>query len=362
MQRTDWDYLTIGSLAICGLYATLSGLVADIFGLHDVFLHAAAGYASAVLAGLHIVLQQRRIRSYVRRRLFRAEPGERPSSQTQQSTTTRRTATSPRGRRLVLAGLLSGAGGFLLGWLLPSPSPTKPGEKDLGLTYHRWSKAGSARALQDWGPRPEPVKTYTNMARHALPAPWQVDTTSLRAAMERRRSVRSYGAGALTQEELATLLHAASGITDQERAFRAAPSAGALYPIETYAFVQGVVGLAPGIYHYALHTHALELIRAGDFSHELTRAGLLQSFLGKAPVCLALSAVFQRTRWRYHQRTYRYVMLEAGHIGQNVYLAATGLGLGACAVGAFLDGTLNELLRIDGEQEAALYLLSVGRR
>jgi SagB-type dehydrogenase family enzyme len=89
-------------------------------------------------------------------------------------------------------------------------------------------------------------------------------------------------------------------------------------------------------------------------------AGLWQEFLGTASVCLVLSAIFQRTRWRYRERTYRYVLLEAGHVGQNLYLAATGMGLGACAVGAFLDDQLNDLLALDGQEEAVLYLISVG--
>ena len=82
--------------------------------------------------------------------------------------------------------------------------------------------------------------------------------------------------------------------------------------------------------------------------------------MGQANVCFVISALFQRTRWKYHERTYRYVLMEAGHLGQNLYLAATALGLGACAVGAFFDDTLNQLLGLDGEQEAALYLVSVG--
>ena len=83
--------------------------------------------------------------------------------------------------------------------------------------------------------------------------------------------------------------------------------------------------------------------------------------LGLAQVCLVLSAVFQRTRWRYRERAYRYVLMEAGHIGQNVYLAATSMGLGACAIGAFLDQELDALLGLDGQEEAAIYLLAVGK-
>jgi SagB-type dehydrogenase family enzyme len=83
--------------------------------------------------------------------------------------------------------------------------------------------------------------------------------------------------------------------------------------------------------------------------------------LGQAQVTFVLSAIFQRTRWRYRQRTYRYVLMEAGHIGQNIYLAATAMGLGTCAVGAFLDQELNGLIGLDGQGETALYLFPVGK-
>jgi SagB-type dehydrogenase family enzyme len=161
--------------------------------------------------------------------------------------------------------------------------------------------------------------------------------------------------------QLSRLLHAAQGITDQRRVFRAAPSAGALYPMETYALVHDVAELAPGLYHYAVVDHALEQLRVGNLRAEIMLAGIGQEMLGQAQVCFVLSAIFQRTRWKYRERTYRYVMLEAGHIGQNLYLAATSMGLGACAVGAFLDDDLNGLLGIDGLYEAALYVISVGK-
>jgi SagB-type dehydrogenase family enzyme len=90
-------------------------------------------------------------------------------------------------------------------------------------------------------------------------------------------------------------------------------------------------------------------------------AGIGQEMLGQAAVCFVLTGLFQRTRWKYHERSYRYVLLEAGHIGQNLYLAATSMALGACAVGAFLDDTLNALLGLDSEEEAALYLITVGK-
>jgi SagB-type dehydrogenase family enzyme len=124
--------------------------------------------------------------------------------------------------------------------------------------------------------------------------------------------------------------------------------------------VHDVTGLEPGLYHYVAREHELERIRSGDLRGAVMAAGLWQEFLGTAGVCFVLSAIFQRTRWRYRERTYRYVLLEAGHVGQNLYLAATGMGLGACAVGAFLDDQINDLLALDGQEEAVLYLISVG--
>ncbi|HEC36244.1 MAG TPA: SagB/ThcOx family dehydrogenase, partial [Anaerolineae bacterium] len=107
--------------------------------------------------------------------------------------------------------------------------------------------------------------------------------------------------------------------------------------------------------------HALERLRAGDLRAAMAVAGIGQELLARAQVCFVLASVFQRTRWKYRERAYRYVLLEAGHIGQNLYLAATSMGLGACAVGAFLDDHLNDMLELDGREEAVVYVIAVGR-
>lgn len=208
---------------------------------------------------------------------------------------------------------------------------------------------------------PARYKTYAHAARVTLPHPRSGQGLSLEEAIDRRRSWRHYSNEPLSLAELSRLLYAASGITDPAQGFRAAPSAGGLYPIETYVVASHVTDLAAGIYHYAVTDHALEQVRLGEFRTALMMAGLGQEMLGQAPVCFVLTAMFQRTRWKYRERSYRYILLEAGHIGQNLYLAATSLGLGACAAGAFLDDQLNDLLGVDGEQEAALYLITVGK-
>jgi len=195
----------------------------------------------------------------------------------------------------------------------------------------------------------------------ALPDVRGLRGLSLEEAIERRRSRRVYSGAALDLTELARLLFAAQGITQAEGGLRAAPSAGALYPVEVYAVVHAVDGLESGIYHYLVHEHALETRQSGDFRSALAEAGLGQAHLSQANVAFVLSTVPERTRWKYRERTERYLLLEVGHIGQNLCLAATSMGLGACPVGAFWDDELNRLLGLDGVTETAQYIIAVGK-
>jgi SagB-type dehydrogenase family enzyme len=115
------------------------------------------------------------------------------------------------------------------------------------------------------------------------------------------------------------------------------------------------------VYHYGVKDHSLAQVRVGDLRDEVVSQGLSQQFLGQCNVVLFLTAIFQRMRFKYQDRTYRYGLLEAGHLGQNIYLAATSMGLGACAIGAFMDDEINAMLGVDGEEEAAVYMLAVGK-
>jgi SagB-type dehydrogenase family enzyme len=124
--------------------------------------------------------------------------------------------------------------------------------------------------------------------------------------------------------------------------------------------VHNVEGLERGVYHYALREHALELVRAGDFRAQVVEQGIGQEFLGECGAVLFLTQILQRMRPKYQDRSYRYGLLEAGHIGENGYLAATSMGLGACGIGAFMDDAINEVLGVDGVEEAAVYMLAVG--
>ena len=367
MRRRDLDYLVIVLMLASGLYVTVTGLIADLFGLHQFTFHSYAGYLCAGFILLHVALNWRRATAYLGRLLRRwrrgigGSRGTKPPSRT--GTERQREEEPAVGRREVLIASLSAAGGFVLGWLLPGRRPDLPGEAtDVGMLYHQWSMPGHLLDLPvpDWGRRPPKYKTYPNAERIALPDPRSVGGLSTQRALEDRRSVRTYSGEPLSMEALSRLLHAAQGITEERLAFRSAPSAGALYPVEVYPIVHNVSGLPSGLYHYAVREHALEQLRQDDLRGAITQAGLYQSFLGQANVCFVLSALFQRTRWKYRERAYRYVLLEVGHIGQNLYLEATSMGLGACAVGAFLDDPLNNLLEVDGLEEAALYVVSVG--
>jgi SagB-type dehydrogenase family enzyme len=178
-----------------------------------------------------------------------------------------------------------------------------------------------------------------------------------------RRSVRDYRRQPLSLTDLAQLLWATQGITAREAGFefRAAPSAGALYPCETYLVVNRVQDLQSGVYHLAVLEAQLELLKPGDFARDIAAACGDQGMCAAAAVVFAWTAVCRRSKWKYGERAYRYMYLDAGHIGAQLHLAAVALGLGCCAIGAFFDDEVNEVLGVDGEGETAVYLSSIGK-
>ena len=199
------------------------------------------------------------------------------------------------------------------------------------------------------------------MAKIELPREVRFDGLSVDRAIEQRRSERDFLDQPLSLLELSQLLHYAYGVTEERERLRAAPSAGALYPIEIYPVVNNVEDLTKGVYHYSVDDHSLELVRPGDFRRDMVRYALGQGMMGTAAVVLVLSAVVGRSQWRYRERAYRYVLLETGHISQNIYLVATALGLGTCAVGAFRDEGYDRIIGVNGEREGVVYLMPVGR-
>ncbi|AAM02703.1 SagB/ThcOx family dehydrogenase [Methanopyrus kandleri] len=197
-------------------------------------------------------------------------------------------------------------------------------------------------------------------AKIELPKPLELKM-SVSEALKKRRSIREYRDESITLRELATVLWAAQGITDP-RGFRTAPSAGALYPLRVFVVVRKVEGLAPGIYVYDPKTHTLGLVRRGNFTTELQRACLDQEWVGHAAVDLVIVGYERVLQPRYGERSFRYMALEAGHVGQNIYLACTALGLGTVAVGAFYDDRVKEILGITEGDAVPLYVFPIGRR
>jgi SagB-type dehydrogenase family enzyme len=217
--------------------------------------------------------------------------------------------------------------------------------------------------ILDWANKPGTYKHYPTAGRLALPPPQTAGGAGLWDVLSRRRSARRFESAPLTQAELSQLLWAAQGITlhMERNAFRTAPSAGALYPVETYLVIHSVENVQPGVYHYAVQTHELEQLRTGDYRLEVASAALDQTMAARANAVFVWTAVFGRSIWKYRQRAYRYVYLDAGHIAANVALGAVALGLGSCQVGALYDDEANALLGVDGEEESTIYMTVVGR-
>ena len=215
----------------------------------------------------------------------------------------------------------------------------------------------------DWANKPAVYKRYPAAPRIPLSEPVTTGGAPLWDVLRRRRSVRRFLGEPLREAELSQLLWAAQGITrpGQGVDLRTAPSAGALYPVETYLALHTVTGIESGIYHYAIEEHALEQLQAGDFQMEVARAALDQEIAAWADAVFIWTALFERSTWKYKQRAYRYVYLDGGHIAQNVALAAVALGLDSCPIAALYDDEVNALLGVDGEGESAIYMTVVGR-
>jgi SagB-type dehydrogenase family enzyme len=215
----------------------------------------------------------------------------------------------------------------------------------------------------DWRKKPGLYKAYPDTLKVKLPAPERAGGMPVWETVGRRRSVRDFRRSPLSAADLSQILWASQGVTKVagEYALRSAPSAGALYPVETYLSVQLVEDIEPGIYHYSVREHELERLQAGDFRGAVAEAALDQGFLAEAAVVFAWTAVFGRSKWKYKERAYRYVYLDAGHIAQNVAIAAVALGLGSCQVAALYDDEVNGILGVDGIGESILYMTALGR-
>lgn len=201
-----------------------------------------------------------------------------------------------------------------------------------------------------------------------LPTPETLTFPALdvRTAIERRETLRRYAETPLTLAELAWLLWLTQGVkqvTNRPATLRTVPSAGARHAFETYLLINQVDGLEPGLYRYLALEHKLVVANLNaDLKVLFTNACLEQKQVLTSAVTFFWVAVTERMMWRYPERGYRYLFLDAGHVCQNLYLAAETIGCGVCAIDAYDDDKVNGLLGLDGEAMFAVYAASLGKR
>lgn len=239
-------------------------------------------------------------------------------------------------------------------------------QADIGARFHEETKIVPGRSGPGSAPLLEPVTAYTALTWFRLPAAAPAPWPALEEAIVQRRTSRSFDPGAaLTPDLLGRLLAFSCGRTGSASfagARRAAPSAGATYPVDAYVVALRVAGVPAGVHVYDVDRHALGLVRPGSFGDRLTSWTLDQPWVGRAGAVVALVGCSARIGERYAARGYRYMLFEAGHIAQNLYLLGAGYGIGVQATGGFVDAAVNRLLGLDESLEQALYLVAVGRQ
>lgn len=240
------------------------------------------------------------------------------------------------------------------------------GEASLSDTFHK--KTNNA-AVAYANPQKIPqtwikihFKTYPRLERVALLSTPQLK--GIAKIMHRRRSMRDFSGAPISKNMLSYILYSACGLIRLDKNIdnsrRPYPSAGARYSIEVYPVILRCAGMEKGLYHYNVGEHTLELLLKKDLS------SLLEKIMGKQPLILTASAIFiitgvlDRNRIKYGDRGYRFALLEAGHLGQNLCLLSTELGLGSCPIGGYIDSAIDSLLDIGHTKEYTLYTVAVG--
>jgi SagB-type dehydrogenase family enzyme len=251
--------------------------------------------------------------------------------------------------------------------------PSAPG---LSLTQYRQFLKDSIRKEVDFSltdqsrgiPAPAIEKPCAPDAlRVDLPKPgdWQIPARDLIQAIGSRRSHRHYTKEAPSLDEISFLLWATQGLRGPNtgsRNFRTVPSAGCRHAFETYIVALNVQDLVCGIYRYLPVTHQLVFEIAGDnLPAKISHAAFDQRFCGTAAAVFVWTVLPYRMEWRYGPASYKVIAIDAGHICQNLYLACEAINAGTCAVAAYDQEKLDELLRLDGENEFAVYMAPVGK-
>ena len=192
----------------------------------------------------------------------------------------------------------------------------------------------------------------------SLPKPSSDGKVSLEKAIKARRTIRDFRERSLSLNHLSQLLWSAQGITEPTTGRRAAPSGGALYPLDIYILIgeNGVEKIEAGVYHYLPKEHSVSVISKGDRRREIASASLSQMWMAKAPVLFIITAEYKRITGKYGERGIRYALIEVGHVAQNLFLQAEALGLGAGIVGAFIDLDVSKVAGLLPKHEPLLIM------
>ena len=198
------------------------------------------------------------------------------------------------------------------------------------------------------------------------PGEWKnISKIDLETAIGRRRSRRTYRKKALTLEEVSFLLWATQGVQGEiigGHTYRTVPSAGCRHALETYLAILNVEGIVSGIYRYLPLSHQLPYeFPEEQLANKIVDAVFGQPYPGNAALTFIWTAIPYRMEWRYGLAAHRVIAIDAGHVCQNLYLACEAIGARTCAIGAYDQEAVDRLIRVDGEEEFAVYLASVGR-
>lgn len=234
------------------------------------------------------------------------------------------------------------------------------GDKFQQKTKHSRHQVSNSFDLTE---QPDLYKTYPDSKKIKLDKPSNLSKTTLNDVLKKRKSIRDFSKESISKEQLSYLLWASTGIQREEQGFefRTAPSAGALYPIETYLVVNNVEDISKGVYHYSIKEHTLEQLKSGDFGLKIAEAALEQEMCTEAAVVFIWTAIFARSKCKYGQRAYRYIYLDAGHMAENLALASVSLDLGSCQIAALFDDEVNKIIDVDGVKESVIYMSVVGK-
>lgn len=222
---------------------------------------------------------------------------------------------------------------------------------------------------QSRGFPPPPVQQAAPPDSRVIPLPdwdtWSIPACDLLTAFARRQSRRTFTGEPLSLDELAFLLWATQGvrgIIHEAAVLRTVPSAGCRHPFETYLAVLNVDGLESGLYRYLPLDHAIvQVCEVANLPERLTAATRGQGFAGRSAVTFVWVAIPERTEWRYAEASYKVIAVDAGHVCQNLYLACEAIGAGTCAIAAYNQALVDELVGVDGYNEIAMYLAPVGK-